>query len=103
MGFVFSDGHGLAMYTEWFDALEQLKEVDWNIVYQRYWRDRPTDMDRQRRKQSELLVYRFCPWPSIQSIAVIDARMKQQVERILTRFAPIPACPVRVEREWYYW
>jgi hypothetical protein len=31
--FVFSDGHGLARFTEWFDDLARLDKVDWAMVY----------------------------------------------------------------------
>ena len=37
--FVFSDGHGIAAFTHWFDDLARLDQVDWEMVYQRYWRD----------------------------------------------------------------
>lgn len=33
--FVFSDGHGPARFTEWFDDLARLKAVDWTMVNQR--------------------------------------------------------------------
>ena len=58
IGFVFSDGHGLARFTAWYDDLADLDRVDWDMVYQRYWRDTSDDMDRQRRKQAEFLVHR---------------------------------------------
>jgi len=48
--FVFSDGHGIAAFTEWYDDLSNLSNVDWDMVYQRYWSDNVNDMDRQRRK-----------------------------------------------------
>lgn len=31
--YVFSDGHGIAAYTEWYDDLSNLDKVDWNMVY----------------------------------------------------------------------
>src|SRR5207247_760956 len=65
-GFVFTDGHGLALFTDWFDSLQRLDAVDWDMVYQRYWSDNVNDMDRQRRKQSEFLVHQLCPWSLIQ-------------------------------------
>jgi hypothetical protein len=49
LGFAFSDGHGLAGYTAWFDDLGQLDALDWQIIYLRYWRDDLSDMDRERK------------------------------------------------------
>ena len=101
-GFVFSDGHGIARFTDWFDDLPELGEVDWDMVYRRYWADTTEDMDRQRRKQAEFLVYKFCPWSLIQEIAVINQTMQDRVEEILDQQAPTHRPVVRVRRRWYY-
>jgi hypothetical protein len=100
--FVFSDGHGIAAYSTWFDDLAQLGNVDWNMVYQRYWADNINDMDRQRRKQAEFLVHRFCDWSLIATIAVIDAKMQKRVERIIAQFPDQFRRPVAIRRDWYY-
>lgn len=50
---VFSDGHGLAALTNWYDDPECLDEVDWDLVSERYWSDTTDDNDRRRRKQAE--------------------------------------------------
>lgn len=64
---VFSDGHGLAALTNWYDDLKCLDEVDWQVVGERYWSDTPDDNDRKRRKQAEFLVWEHLPcgrrWP----------------------------------------
>jgi hypothetical protein len=100
--FVFSDGHGIANFTKWFDDLGCLDQVDWQMVYQRYWKDGVEDMDRQRRKQAEFLIYRFCPWELIQEVGVIDGERRRQVELILADFPDKMGKPVRIRREWYY-
>jgi hypothetical protein len=101
--FVFSNGHGLAFFTDWFNDLDRLGEVDWNMVYERYWKDTIGDMDRQRRKQAEFLVHQSCPWHVIQEIVVINTGMQERVDNIQSRFALSLRKPVRVERNWYYW
>lgn len=101
--FVFSDGHGIAAYTSWFDDLSQLDKVDWNMVYQRYWTDNANDMDRQRKKQAEFLVHQFCDWSLVQAVIVIDDTRKAQVEQIFTGFAPSMRCQIIVKRDWYYY
>jgi len=102
-GFVFSDGHGIAHYTGWFDTLDDLDKVDWEMVYKRYWSDNVDDMDRQRRKQAEFLVHRFCDWSLIHGIAVIDSGMRERVEGIFDSYAPEMARDVTVKRDWYYY
>ena len=101
IGFVFSDGHGIAAFTRWYDDLADLDKVDWGMVYQRYWADNIDDMDRQRRKQAEFLVHRFCDWGLIHEIGVINERMRKEVDGILNRFPERWHPPVRVQRQWY--
>jgi len=100
--FVFSDGHGVAAFTCWFDNLADLVHVDWEMVSQRYWADRLDDMDRQRRKQAEFLVHERCDWSLIQEIGVINDRLKGRVEEIMAPFDPSLHRPVNVRRDWYY-
>jgi len=59
-------------------------------------------MDRQRRKQAEFLVHRFCDWSLIHEIAVIDERMKTRVEQVCARVPSRHRPPVTVRGEWYY-
>jgi hypothetical protein len=101
-GFVFSDGHGIAAFTNWFDDLADLDKVDWHMVKQRYWADNVEDMDRQRRKQAEFLVHRFCDWSLIKGIAVIDRAMEAKVGEVLAEFPEELRRPIRIKRDWYY-
>lgn len=104
LGFVFSDGHGIAAFTDWFDDLADLDKVDWRMVYERYWADNSrTDMDRQRRKQAEFLIHRFCPWASIQEIVVMNVQMRARVQAIMAEFPANLRRNVRVQRNWYYY
>jgi hypothetical protein len=100
--FVFSNGHGIAAYTEWFDDVAQLGRVDWDVVYRRYWSDNMNDMDRQRRKQAEFLVHQFCPWALVQEIGVMNDAAKMRVEAILGSFDASLDRPVNIQDAWYY-
>lgn len=74
--------------------------MDWNTVYANYWADTNEDMDRQRRKQAEFLVYQSCPWDIVSSIGVLSDSVKIKVEKILNQYAMIT--PVQIQRQWYY-
>lgn len=100
--FVFSDGHGIAAFTSWYGDVADLDKVDWDMVYERYWADIVDDMDRQRRKQAEFLVYRLCPWALITEIAVINSKAKAQVGSVLSRFDVSLRRDVTVRSRWYY-
>ncbi|MCI0445688.1 DUF4433 domain-containing protein, partial [bacterium] len=101
--FVFSDGHGIAAFTDWYDDLNNLDQVDFDIVYKRYWKDRLDDMDRQRRKQAEFLVYRLCDWDLIKEVGVLNDKMKGTVEKVFSAFPHNLHRPVIVRRNWYYY
>ena len=100
--FVFSDGHGIAAYTHWFDDTARLVDVDWSMVYQRYWRDEVGDMDRQRRKQAEFLIHQSCPWTLIQEIGVLNQQTKARVEEVLRGFDLALRPVVNIHVGWYY-
>jgi ssDNA thymidine ADP-ribosyltransferase, DarT len=102
LGFVFSDGHGLARFTRWFADPADLDQLDWNVVHADYWASDDSDNDRQRRKQAELLVHRFCPWSALRGIAVIDDRVRRRVEEVLANQPEELRLPVAVRRKWYY-
>jgi hypothetical protein len=99
---VFSDGHGLAAVTNWYDDPAFLHEVDWPLVGARYWADTPEDNDRQRRKQAEFLVWDHLPWSAVAGIAVLDAGMKARVESTLSAHPTAASTPVLVRTGWYY-
>jgi hypothetical protein len=101
-GFVFSDGHGIAAFTSWYDDLADLSRVDWAVVNGKYWNDTPDHPDRQRRKQAEFLVHHRCDWALVQEIGVVDPAMKIRVEGILAGYPASMQRPVRVRPEWYY-
>lgn len=100
--FVFSDGHGIAAFTNWFADTARLGEVDWQMVYQRYWSDNLNEMDRQRRKQAEFLIHQSCPWAVIKEIGVLNPGMKARVEGILNECDSGLHKAVNVRAAWYY-
>lgn len=99
---VFSDGHGLAALTNWYDDLDHLDEVDWSLVGERYWADNPDDNDRKRRKQAEFLVWEHLPWAAIAGIAVRNEKTKTVVESSLATYPFAGATQVVVRPAWYY-
>jgi hypothetical protein len=100
--FVFSDGHGIAAFTQWYNSLEDLDKIDWGIVYERYWSEKNNDFDRQRRKQAEFLIHKFCDWSLIKEIAVIDETMKKRVDEIQISYPQELRKQIIVKRNWYY-
>jgi hypothetical protein len=100
--FVFSDGHGIAIFTDWYDNFNSLSNVDWEVVYARYWKDNSDDPDRQRRKQAEFLLYQKVSWALIREIVVINDQIKSEIEFILNQYSSEFQCPVTTKEDWYY-
>jgi hypothetical protein len=82
--------------------LADLDKVDWDAAYARQWNDTSDDMDRQRRKQAEFLVHRFCPWRLVESIGVRHDAGRQRVEDVLAAHGVGNSVPVYARAEWYY-
>lgn len=97
---VFTDGHAAMAYTQFFDDLDRLGEIDWASVRSNSWADTDLDGDRKRRKQAEFLVHGALPWKLVEEIGVLDAAVKRRVEEILAASDHKPAVTVR--KGWYY-
>ncbi len=99
-GWCFSDGHAIMEMTEFYCSLDKLCMVDWDIIDNWSWGDRPDDPDRKRRKQAEFLVSGFFPWELVDRIGVKDKIMLEKVNELL---ASAPCRPdVSIESDWYY-
>jgi len=86
LNFVFTDGHAVMQFTDFFDDLDYLGAIDWDVMESRYWSDTNEDNDRKRRRQAEFLVRNFFPWELITEIGVINYTIQSQVENILQIF-----------------
>jgi hypothetical protein len=100
LGFAFSDGHGIMAYSSFYDDLEHLGEVDWDVIASRMWNDTVEDGDRKRRKQAEFLVRNEFPTHLIRRIVVRTPQRKEQVEEIVDRYGL--GIPVIADMSWYY-
>ena len=98
--FVFTDGHPIKFPSKFYESLEDLSKVDWQVIKGRWWNDTPEFPDRERRRQAEFLVHQYCPWSLISYIGVVNEGKKKEVERILAGESHIPQ--VLLRRHWYY-
>ncbi len=99
--FLFTNGHAIMTYSDFFDDLDRLYEViDWELMESKYWFDTEDYPNRKCRRQVEFLVYECCPWRLIREIGVINGRYQEQVIQILGNVDHQP--PVKVYSNWYY-
>jgi hypothetical protein len=100
LSFVFTDGHAIMAFSQFYGNLDHLDRVDWAVMRSRQWADTDEDNDRKRRRQAEFLVREFLPWNLVTQIGVVNAEMKARVEDLLSREGQ--QTPVYVRRQWYY-
>lgn len=97
---VFTDGHATMAFSEFYDDLKDIDDVEWKLMEPQYWNDTPTLPDRKRRRQAEFLVKDFCPWELFSEIGVINSRIESRVKRMLENSTHQPT--VQIQRDWYY-
>jgi len=100
LSYVFTDGHAIMNFTQFFDDLKYMDKIDWPLMESKYWFATLEDPDRKRRRQAEFLVYQVVPWAAFSYIAVYDEKMKQTVTQLLEN------CPYKpksmINRPCYY-
>lgn len=98
--FCFTDGHAKNHLTTFYNNLNQLNEVSWNIVGERYWRNDDNDYDRMRKKQAEFLVKEMVPVMCIKCIVVFNEEKRILVDGIIQRFGL--KINVIIKNDFYY-
>lgn len=100
LAFAFSDGNCSAAFTRFFDDLDDLDQVDWALMNERYWANTAEDGDRRRRRGAEFLVHVAVPWEAVPRVGARTTATARQARSILDRFGR--STPVEVRREWYF-
>ena len=98
--YLFTDGHGYARMTSWYDDIDFLNELSWPIIQSKDWADTETDTDRQRKKQAEFWIKNKIPLASITGFAVYNAAAKEKVETLCAKHNR--DIPVKVKPDYYY-
>jgi len=101
LGYVFSDGHGIMVpLTRFYDDLDDLVRIDWEVVLGKWWNDTNDDPDRCRRRQAEFLAHRFFPWALVDEIGVKGVKMQRRVSDLLKKNRD--STVVNLRASWYY-
>ena len=98
---VATDGNAATATTEFTSDLNAMaRMVDWPLMTAERWNNTPQDLDRQRRRQAELLVYGELPLSVIRWVAVHSDERASQVGKLLVDHALGQRIIVRPH--WYY-
>ncbi len=98
---VATDGNAATATTEFTADLQDMaRMVDWPLMSAERWNSTPDDLDRQRRRQAEFLVYGELPLTVIRWVAVQSNELASQVGKLLMDHALGQRIIVRPG--WYY-
>ena len=98
--FTFTDGHAVMDYSDFYEDLDNLRMIDWEVMESKYWADRDDDPNRKCKRQAEFLIHNSFPWGLIQEIGVINQSVRAEVCQILQQVNDFT--PVHIYPNWYY-
>jgi hypothetical protein len=103
--FVFSDVHARSPLADFYQEIDDMNVIDWNVIADSYWSSRATerheeDASRPLKKQAEFLIHRECPWSVTGAIVTRNEAAKGRVDAIIQSSSHKPT--VKARREWYY-
>jgi len=98
----FTDGHAKNNFTEFYNSLDHLDKIDWDVVAERYWHNTEEDFDMMRRKQAEFLVKGNVAAKCINHIVVYNVESSNLVEKMIGRLDAEVAVHVNPKGKFYY-
>jgi hypothetical protein len=98
----FTNGNAAKKITKFTNKLNLLGRLDWHSIQTEDFRDDNADgdEDRIRKKHSEFLVKNHVPLEYVEGIAVLDEKVKTEVETILEKFGI--AIEVKIKTKYYF-
>ena len=80
--YLFTDGHGYASLTSWYEDIENLLILDRSDIVRKQWNNTADDPDRMRRKQAEFWVKQPLDLDLMAGIATYSDEMTEKVKKI---------------------
>jgi hypothetical protein len=96
VSWAFSDGNAGTNYTEFYNDTDDLNKIDWKAVSASDFRD----INIKDKKQAEFLLHKSFPVELIETIGVIDRKMKKKVDDIIN--SDNIKIPVSINPGWYF-
>lgn len=98
--FVFTDGQGYHHLSKYYNDINDLNKLEWDVINTDSWGDTYEDNDRKRKKQAEFLVFKKLSASYIFGIGVMNEKAQEKVKQILDKMSVGISCIIK--REWYY-
>lgn len=81
--FVYTDGHAIMFLSSFYNSLDDLDCIDWDVMDSEYWNDTVDFPDRKRKRQAEFLIHQALPLQYITGIATYNTGTKLKVEELV--------------------
>lgn len=98
--FVFTNAHAYPEWTNYYNDLTYLNEIDWNILQRRDFKRDPDDPRKMERYQAEALIYQHLPIEGLIGIVCYTKSLKQTIEQEAS--ARGLELQVIARTEWYF-
>lgn len=96
----FTLSNGAGAYVSFRNRLDQLDQIRWDYVAERWWGARGVSPDVRESKQAEFLMHDQFPWSLVRRIGVRTRQVQEEVAKRLEAAAHKPGVQVRLD--WYY-
>jgi len=98
--FVFTDQHAYPLMANYFNDLNDLDQVDWDLLNRRNFKHDPDDPGKKERYQAEALIWKHLPVEGLLGICshsdAVDQGIKQELAKRKREMQTI------VKRDWYF-
>jgi hypothetical protein len=81
--YFFTDGHARSETSTFYNKKKDFENLDWDTIYDNYWKSDETDLRRQEKKQAEFMVKTYLPVSAIEHLGVFNENAKQIVSNLL--------------------
>lgn len=98
--FLFTDQHAYPVYAQFFDNLDDLSKIDWDILSAKNFRNDPDDPGKKERYQAEALIHRHVPLSSILGLCCHNESAKRRLETEVSRRGL--KLDVKMTPTWYF-
>ncbi|WP_299051727.1 DUF4433 domain-containing protein [uncultured Polaribacter sp.] len=98
--YLFTDGHGYASFTGWYEDIENLLLLDIQDITREQWNNTEDDPDRMRRKQAEFWIKQPLSIDAIKGIATYDEATRVRVREMCESYQK--NIEIKTKPNYYY-
>ncbi len=98
--FVFTNQHAYPLAAKYFNTLNGLDEIDWDLLNRRDFKHDPDDPAKKERYQAEALIWKYVPIQALLGVCCYSSATKERIGREVERRDL--AFNVAVQPNWYF-